>query len=109
MNAQPRNPPSLDLFQRVGDYAAQLGKSGLSTKSPLKQNAPIILFCQLFFQQFFDYEFGFALESVDQDTKQAVVALRIEHEDAAKPEAVALMRSFEDLCDMWPDVLGFAY
>lgn len=101
------DPPVAELFDRVRGYAAQLSEKGLSVKKPLKQGAPIVLFCQLFFQQFFAYAFDFTITSVDQDAKLRAIALRDERHPAAATADV--VRSFEDLCDMWPDILGATY
>lgn len=98
------------LFDRVSQYAKQLSADGLSTKQPLKRDATIVVFCQTFFQQFFEHEFGHEITAVDRQAKEEAAALRIAAEKKrGKKQAVALVRSFEDLCDIWPDVLGFTY
>jgi hypothetical protein len=104
------SPIALGLFDRVRDYARQLAKDGLSSKKPLKRDATIIVFCQSFFQQFFEYKFGYEITAVDAQAKLEATRLRVASEqNGTSPEAIALVRSFEDLCDMWPDVLGFTY
>jgi hypothetical protein len=104
------SPIALGLFDRVRDYARLLAKDGLSTKKPLKRDATIIVFCQTFFQQFFEYKFAYELTAVDAQAKLEATRLRVAAEqDGVGDEAIALVRSFEDLCDMWPDVLGFTY
>ena len=110
--SEPAAAPSIapGLFDLVVRYANDLADRGLSTRDPLKRDATIVVFCQTFFQQFFEYAFEYEITSIDQETKLEATRLRVEGKrDGASPEAIALVRSFEDLCDMWPDVLGFTY
>ena len=104
------SPIALGLFDRVRDYAGQLVKDGLSTKKPLKRDSTIVVFCQTFFQQFFEYRFAYEITAVDRQAKLDTSRLRVAAEaNGTSAEAIALVRSFEDLCDAWPDVLGFTY
>ena len=106
----PEQPIAPGLFNLVRRYAKQLAASGLPKKDPLRRDATIVVFCQTFFQQFFATEFEYEIEAVDQESKREAARLRVEAAKAdTHKEALALVRSFEDLCDMWPDVLGFTY
>jgi hypothetical protein len=103
-------PVAAELFDRLASYAKQLGAKGLQEKKPLKRDAVVVVFCQAFFQQFFEYAFGHEITSVDAQAKAEAARLRITAEgNDALVERAAIIRSFEDLCDLWPDVLGFSY
>jgi hypothetical protein len=109
-DAAPEPPVAPELFDRLTTYAEQLASKGLDEKKPLKRDAMVVVFCQAFFQQFFEYAFHHEITSVDAQAKVDASRLRIAAEgndDLA--DRVAIVRSFEDLCDLWPDVLGFSY
>lgn len=104
------DPVAAELFDRLESYAKQLAEKGLPEKKPLKRDATVIVFCQAFFQQFFEYGFAHEITAVDAQAKLEAARLRIAAEsDGALAERIAVVRSFEDLCDLWPDVLGFTY
>jgi hypothetical protein len=117
--AEPQPPVSPLLFDLVTAYAGEIERAKALPKGPLKQKTPIVEFCRSFFAQFFENVLGQEITGVDSDTKLEATTKRLElqgeREHIAEPAKaeldakVALISSFEDLCEMWPDVLGFSY
>lgn len=103
-------PVSPELFQIVTDYSSALKAGKIDPKNPLKRTTPIIEFCQNFFLQFFENELGHEITGVGNDAKRLAVRLRLEAEKSERPEETRrLIAHFEELCDIWPDVLGVRY
>jgi hypothetical protein len=109
-DADSSEPVEPRLFQLVEEYAEQLQRGEVDAKRPGKRPTPLVEFTRTFYQQFFEHEYGLEIQSVDQQTKLLAVRKRIELEsvEGNKP-AVLVIGWFEELCDMWPDVLGFSY
>jgi hypothetical protein len=117
--AEPHLPVSPVLFDLVTAYAGEIETAKALPKGPLKQKTPIVEFCRSFFAQFFENVLGQEITGIDSDTKLEATTKRLELEgerehtaEPAKAELeakVSLISSFEDLCEMWPDVLGFSY
>jgi hypothetical protein len=98
------------LFQLLSRYAGDLKEGRIDLRKPLKQSDLVVEFCRTFFQQFFENELTLEIVGVDQIARQQAARLRIGLEqDASTKPTRDVIRSFEDLCDMWPDVLGFSY
>jgi hypothetical protein len=109
--SEPASPPiEPRLFDLVTQYASAVTSGKTSTKGPLKKTTPIVEFCRTFFQQFFEHVLGREITGIDADAKLAAINLRLDLEEKHGSESVRrLISSFEDLCEMWPDVLGFSY
>jgi hypothetical protein len=102
------SPVALSLFDLVERYAKQIEDGKIDVKNPLKRTTPIIEFCRTFYQQFFEHELGLEIKGVDQSAKAKAIELRHAFDDQAAP-VPRLIAWFEELCDIWIDVLGFSY
>jgi hypothetical protein len=103
----PVEPRLFDLFDK---HIAAVERGDLKADSVLKKEAHIIVFCQTVFAQFFESQFGYEIKSIDEQTKEQATRIRIGLENDPKKDAIRkLVRSFEELCDLWQDVLGFGY
>lgn len=118
-NTGPSPPVELLLFDLVTKYADEVKGEKVPPKGPLRRKTPIVEFCRTFFQQFFENVLDQEVTGIDQETKLEATTKRLElveerdtAEEPAKTEIttkIKLISSFEDLCEMWPDVLGFSY
>jgi len=108
--SQPAGPPPVepDLFLGLERYARELGQ-GLH-KPGDELSSKIVNFCTAFFRQFLKYEVGLEDVRFDEDSKEAVVQqrLRLEQEEFTRPVADLLLM-FQDLCDLWPDLMQESY
>jgi len=103
-------PIAPSLFGLITTYVDQINKGKVSVKSPLKRTTPIVEFCRTFFQQFFENELGHEITSIDQQAKFEATHLRHDLDNNPETKALELLIGwFEELCDIWPDVLGFSY
>jgi hypothetical protein len=98
------------LFDLVTRYAEELNAGKVSAKTSLKRTTPIVEFCRTFFVQFFEHELDHEIIGIDQQAKFDATRMRIDLEDQPDSEPTRLLIGwFEELCDIWPDVLGFSY
>jgi hypothetical protein len=109
-HASSELPVEPELFELVAQYARQIEAGEVSANDPLKRTTPIVEFCRTFFQQFFEHELNHEITGVDQQAQADAARLRGDLEDAKRDEPTRLLVGwFEELCEIWPDVLGFSY
>lgn len=108
--SQPTGPPPVEpaLFLDLESYAHELGQ-GLH-KPGDELASKIVNFCTAFFRQFLKYEVGLEDIRFDEESKEAAVQqrLRLEQEEFTRPVADLLLM-FQDLCDLWPDLMQESY
>jgi hypothetical protein len=97
------------LFKFVTTYAEGLAAGKISPNAKLKVTAPIIVFCQNFFLQFFENVVGKPITSIGTASKRVAATVMVTTKDTAPGEELALVQSFEELCDIYPDVLALGY
>jgi hypothetical protein len=102
-------PVASGIFDFLDAYLTALEKKEIDSTSPIKSPAPIGDFLFTFYQQFFDSGWKVEITAIDLTSKGQAAKLRLAK--APKPErsAVKLISAFEDLCDLWQDLLGFQY
>jgi hypothetical protein len=107
----PTEPPvAPTLFELVMEYSRKYASGGINPAKPLTQAAPIIVFCQNFYVQFFQNVLNTSIVAVDDQSKRTAARLAVAREKAGEtPEVLALIAWFEKLCDLWRDVLALGY
>jgi len=107
-----RVEPPVDprLFSLVTRYAKAIDAGKVSTKRPLSRDTLVVQFCVTFFQQFCEHEVGFEITGIDEKSKAAATRRRVKLGRQRNTMSTQhLLFSFEDLCDAWPNILGFGY
>jgi hypothetical protein len=83
-----------------------MGRSG---RRAVRRSSSVITFLRSFFEQLFASSFDVQLEAFDYESKRMSVALRHDHERAVPRRLVPVVSAFEELCDLYPDVVGASY
>lgn len=91
------------LFDLLDEYSAAIADGAIKPARTSKA----ITFLQSFFEQLFASSFGVQLEAFDYASKRMSVALR--HDREVPPRLVPIVSAFEQLCDLYPDVIGAGY
>lgn len=96
------------LFSYLEKYATDLGKGQVGTDDPISEE--LVTFLEHFFQQFLESEADLEITGIDSESKAAVIARRYQlprdpHVDTKR----RLMVSFQELCDIWPDISQASY
>jgi hypothetical protein len=100
-------PVKLELFTELGKYASEHGSDdGINDLIA----SEILTFCQTFFQQFLRNVVRLEITGINDKAKEAAIRRRISLEKQQAPLPVRqLILMFQDLCDMWPDIVLGAY
>ena len=102
-----------NVFNFLDQHLMAVAAGKFDTTTAVKRETPIVEFCVTFFQQLFESEFREEIVAVDDTSKAQATRIRLRlkrtNVHLAKDGLVKLVSSFEELCDLWPDVLGFAY
>jgi len=98
-----------ELFDLVIKYAAEIEQGKVRIASPLHRSTAIIAFCQNFFGQFFENQFGLQITKIDQETKAQAVGIRLAQSGKGNGPLRQIIAQFEKLADTWPDVIGSGY
>jgi hypothetical protein len=85
--------------------ALETGDHGIET--PLGRDSPLLEFVQLAFDQVFRSELGVGIANFSQAEKEEVVLLA--EKKSGGPAVEGLLNLYVDVCNLWPDVLSFAY
>lgn len=106
------------IFDGLGPYLQALSEGEISFDGE-ELNDDIVIFCETFFEELFNTEFGYEAGSPSAENKRWAVWKRVKLESTGnRPELCALIVYFEKLCDLWPDIkqasyaeapLGFVY
>jgi hypothetical protein len=103
-------PVAPSLFDLVMTYSREFASGRIDPAKPLKQTAPIIVFCQNFYIQFFQNVLNTSIVAVDDQSKRTAARLAVAREKAGEAaEVLALIAWFEKFCDLWRDVLALGY
>jgi len=102
-------PIALPLFDRVQEYAAAITSGEVTTDSPLKQDTPIIVFCQNFFAQFFDNVLTHPITGFHQAAQREAVRLRRSLTGRAKAPIRRVIVQFEKFCETWSNIGAGGY
>jgi hypothetical protein len=103
-------PIALELFSLLEQYGAAIEQGKVDTKKSVGRDTPVVQFCIAFFQQFFEHEHGLEITGIDETSKVAVIAVRLKLKRRRNVDSTRrLFFLFQDLCDAWPDILGFSY
>jgi hypothetical protein len=102
-------PVEPSLFELVEKYAQELNDGKVSAEKPLKRTAGIVAFCQNFYLQFFQNVLNSPITSIGMPAKRVAARVAVERGDALSAETNALVSWFEELCDIYPDVLALGY
>lgn len=97
------------VFGFLDAHLASVAAGKFDTNTAVKRETPIVTFCVTFFQQLFESRFGEEIVAVDDTAKAQATRIRLGLDRKAEGALVKLVSSFEELCDLWPDILGFAY
>lgn len=73
------------------------------------RTSKVITFVQSFFEQVFASSFNVQLEAFDYESKRMSVALRHDADHEVPAGLVPIVSAFEELCDLYPDVVGLSY
>jgi hypothetical protein len=98
---------SEDLLIAVNTESARLANKQQALDAPLGHKSELVHFVEQAFSQVFKKVLHLNVTSFTQEDKEKAVIL-VEELDPP-PELASLVDSYVDLCDMWPDVLGFDY
>jgi hypothetical protein len=103
-------PVEPTLFSLVEQYADSINSGKVDAERGLPRDASIVVFCQTFFQQFFEHEYSLEITGTDGKSKSSAIRLRLRLEgEHGKGPTTRLIELFQDLCDAWPDILGWTY
>ena len=92
------------LFLLIERYANAL--SGGEVRPEDRLAPQVVAFCVNFFQQFLQNEVGLEITGIDDQSKVAAIRRRLElGQDASTLPIRRLIVMFQDLCDMWPDIV----
>lgn len=97
------------VFDFLDDHLTSVASGKFDTNTAVKRETPIVDFCVTFFQQLFESQFREVIVAVDDKSKTQATRVRLGLNGDEQGALVKLVSSFEELCDLWPDVLGFAY
>jgi hypothetical protein len=95
------------LFDLLDEYSAAIIEGAIKPASGIRSTSKAITFLQSLFEQMFASSFGVQLEAFDYESKRMSVALR--HEQEIPRPLVPIVSAFEELCDLYPDVIGASY
>jgi hypothetical protein len=100
---------AIELFDRIEEYADELQEKAEDEEPALGSGTSIIVFCENFFAQFFRSFLGIRITGMSSRSKM-VAARQRRNLSAEKHQATRqLIAQFENLCDLWPDLLGSRY
>ena len=102
-------PISLELFDRVQEYATSIVDGDVTSDSPLKQDTSIIVFCQNFFGQFFDNVLNHSITGFHQVAQREAVRLRRSHAGAKNAPTRKVIVEFEKFCELWSNLGAGGY
>jgi hypothetical protein len=100
----PVDPAVFDFLDTYFDEWQEDDEDDGSPPTPSSLSA----FMHTFFRQFFESEWKVEITTIDQKAKVQATRIRLTPEDRNQ-ETTRLIRSFEELCDRWSDVMGFHY
>ena len=95
------------LFDLLDEYSANIANGTIKPGTAVRRSSKVITFLQSFFEQLFASSFGIQLEAFDHESKRMIVALR--HEQEVPAELRPVVSAFEELCDLYPDIIGASY
>jgi hypothetical protein len=109
MSDREEKPPvEPRIFLLLERYARHLQAGQVGTAA--EPRAEVVTFCVNFFQQFLHNVAGVEITGINDESKVAVIARRLELEaDPAAGAVRRLMLMFQDLCDLWPDISQGTY
>lgn len=101
-------PVEPKLFLLVERYANGLSSGEVAPEDELAPE--VVAFCVNFFQQFLQNEAGLEITGIDDASKEAAIRRRLElGQDKRTLPVRRLIVMFQDLCDMWPDIVEGSY
>lgn len=102
----PKSFLNTELLSVLDDETTALEKRSTALDAPLGRTSSLLEFVQQAFTQVFRSELGIEITGFTQNSKEEAVFLEERIED---PVVDALLDSYVDLCNMWPDVLSPYY
>ncbi len=102
-------PVDAEVFNFLDTYLDALERGEVDDDSPVESPAPIGDFLHTFFREFFEAGWNMEITTIDDTAKAQATRIRLERVPKTERPTAKLISSFEDLCDMWADLLGFAY
>jgi hypothetical protein len=95
------------LFDLLDEYSAGIADGTIESGRRVARTSKVITFLQSLFEQLFASAFDMQLEAFDDESKRMSVALR--HERDVAPDLRPIVSAFEELCDLYPDIIGASY
>jgi len=103
-------PVAPQLFDVLIEYAEAIQAGKINPARTLASTSPALTFCENFYAQFFQNALGAEIETFNRDTKKDAVRLRVELTKKKSPSTtIQLITWFEELCDIYPNVLALGY
>jgi hypothetical protein len=102
-------PVAPQVFDLLDPYIAAVENGEIDVESPVKRRASIAPFLETFFQQFFEAGWNVEVKAIDQTAKVQATRVRLGLDRDTRSKTAKLIASFEELCDLWPDLLGSDY
>jgi len=100
------SPVSPELLDHVMAFAAQIA----SGEKPSKHIDKLIVCCDNFFLQFFQNHLKAPITGIDASNKAKAIRVRLQPRTQALPvTTLALVKWFERLCDIEPDLKALSY
>lgn len=101
-------PVEPKLFLLLERYANALSRGEVEPEGELRPE--VVTFCVNFFQQFLQNVVGLEITGIDDESKAAAIRRRLELGQETRTRPIrSLIVMFQDLCDMWPDLVEGTY
>jgi hypothetical protein len=97
------------LFDLLDEYCAAIIAGTIRSATAVRRSSNVITFLRSFFEQLFASSFDVQLEAFDYESKRMSVALRHDGEREVPRRLVPIVSAFEELCDLYPDIIGVSY
>lgn len=95
------------LFDLLDEYCAGIADGTIKPGQSVARSSKVITFLQSFFEQLFASSFNVQIEAFDDESKRMSVTLR--HEQEVPTELRPVVSLFEEVCDLYPDIIGASY
>jgi hypothetical protein len=96
------------LFRKLEAYIKTIAGGAVNLDDENGLDFAVVLFCEAFFQAFFAMEFQQDVVTASDEEKRRAVRRRLKLRQK-EPEVRRLIASFEELCDLWPDIQQSSY
>jgi hypothetical protein len=103
-------PIAPELFDLLDVYISDIENGKITPTPTLASTSPALTFCENFYAQFFQNVLDNEITGFDRETKQKAIRLRLRLKEHKSPATtIQLVTWFEQLCDIYPNVLALGY